>query len=108
MAEITNGRREIFLDGLKGTLGNNVKEVSPTVPPEVQVTPAIPLEVQVNPGFGHILQPVWYPGPPPAKSLVRRSIKGPENEPSSQLVLRQKRITSGDQEFDISSSFEGL
>lgn len=98
MAEITNGRRGIFLDGSKGTLGNEVKEVSPTIPPDVQV----------NPGFGHILQPVWYPGPPPAKSLVRRSIKGPENEPSSQLVLGQKRITSGDQEFDISSSFEGL
>lgn len=83
MAEITNGRREIFLDGLKGTLNNDVKDVSPTIPPEIQVTPAIPPVVPVNPGF---LQPVWYPGPGLTKSLVRRSIKGPENELSSQLA----------------------
>ena len=100
MAEITNGRREIVLDGLNGTLGNDVRKISPTIPPVVQFTPAMPPVVLVNPGF--------IPVPRMAKSPVRRSIEGPENEPSSQLVLGQKRMTSGDQEFDISSSFEGL
>ena len=88
MAEITNGHREIFLDGLQGTLGNDVRKVSPAIRP--------------------IPQPVWFSAPRSAKSPVRRSIEGPENERSSQLVLGQKRMTSGDPEFDISSSFAGL